>query len=162
MYQIGIDPTRVTTTPEFAIGTVIFNSDGANGTKGYVYVQANGAITGTGYVCDIDSSSGDAVMCTTTTTAPGAGAGKQVGVARAAFADNEYGWLQIYGQGVIRVAASCAAYTLLNSTATAGQIDDDATAGAEVIDGIVLDVANGASAGLVDGFINWPRVGRTL
>lgn len=162
MYQIGIDPTRVSTSPEFVIGTVVFNSDNANGTKGYVYVQANGAITGTGYVCDIDSSSGDAAMSTTTTTAPAAGAGKQVGVARTAFADNEYGWLQVYGQGVVRVAASAAAYTLLNSTATAGQIDDDATAGAEVIDGIVLDVANGGAAGTVAGFLNWPKVGRTL
>lgn len=162
MYQIGIDPTRVSTTPEFAVGTVVFNSDGANGAKGYVYVQANGAITGTGYVCDIDSSSGDAAMCTTTTTAPGTGAGKLVGVARTAFADNEYGWLQIYGPGLVRVAASAAAYTILNSTATAGQIDDDATASSEVINGIVLDTANGGAAGTVAGFLNWPNVGRTL
>lgn len=162
MYQIGIDPTEVSATPRFTVGTVVFNSDGANGTKGYVYVQANGAITGTGYVCDIDSSSGDAAMCTTTTTAPGTGAGKLVGVARATFADNEYGWLQVYGPGVVRVSASAAAYTLLNSTATAGQLDDDATAGAEIIDGIVLDVANGGAAGVVAGFLNWPKVGRTL
>lgn len=161
MYQFGIDPTKVSTSAEFEVGTVAFNSTDA-GAKGYVYVQANGAITGDGYVCDIDGSSFDAAMSTTTTTAPGTGQGKTVGVARTAFADNEYGWLQVYGAGTVRVSASAAAYTNLNSTATAGQIDDDATAGAEVIDGIVLAAANGGAAGTAAGFINWPRVGRTL
>ena len=161
MYQFGIDPTKTSTAAEFEPGTVAFNST-ADGSKGYIYVQANGAITGDGYVCDIDGSSFDAAMCTTTTTAPGTGQGKAVGIARVAFADNEFGWLQVFGPGTVRVAASCAAYTLLNSTATAGQIDDDATAGAEVIDGIVLDVANGGSAATAAGFLNFPKVGRTL
>lgn len=161
MIQLGIDPTRVSTTPEFKIGSVVSTND-STGTKSYIYVQANGAITGTGYVCDIDVSTFDAAMSTTTTTAPGTGAGKPVGIARTAFADNEYGWLQVYGTGVIRVSASAAAYTNLNSTATAGQIDDDATAGAEVIDGVILDTANGGAASTVAGFINWPKVGRTL
>ncbi len=161
MYQLGIDPTVTHTTPQFDVGQIAFTTDD-DGAKGYIYVQANGAITGDGYVCDIDGSSFDAAMSTTTTTAPGTGQGKPVGVARAAFADNAYGWLQIYGPGTVRVAASAAAYTALNSTATAGQIDDDGTTGAEVIDGIVLDVANGGSAGTAAGFINWPRVGATL
>lgn len=160
-YVLGIDPTVVSSTPSFSVG-----QRGANvtseGVKEYIYVQANGAITGAGYVCDIDGSNFDAAMCTTTTTAPGTGAGKPVGVARVAFADNDYGWLQIYGPGTIRVSASCAAYTIINSTATAGQLDDDATAGAEVIDGIVLDTANGGSAAVAAGFINYPKVGRTL
>lgn len=161
MYQFGIDPTKVSTSAEFEVGTVAFNSTDA-GAKGYIYVQANGAITGDGYVCDIDGSSFDAAMSTTTTTAPGTGQGKAVGIARAAFADNEYGWLQVYGAGTIRTSASAAAYTNLNSTATAGQVDDDATAGAEVIDGITLDVATGGAAAVTAGFINWPKVGRTL
>jgi hypothetical protein len=161
MYQLGIDPTVTSATPAFDVGQVAFNTT-SDGAKGYIYVQANGAITGDGYVCDIDASTFDAAMSTTTTTAPGTGAGKPVGVARVAFADNEYGWLQVYGPGTIRVLASAAAYTLLNSTATAGSLDDDATAGAEVINGLVLDVANGGGAASVAGFINWPNVGRTL
>lgn len=160
-YIAGIDPTVVSTTPQFTPGTRGANLT-SEGVKEYVYVQANGAITGAGYVCDIDGSNYDAAMCTTTTTAPGTGAGKPVGVARVAFADNDYGWLQIYGPGTIRVSASCAAYTNINSTATGGQLDDDATSGAEVIDGIVLDTAAGGAAAVVAGFINYPRVGRTL
>lgn len=161
MYQLGIDPTVTATVPEFTPGSLGANATSA-GVKVYIYVQANGAITGDGYVCDIDGSNFDAAMCTTTTTAPGTGAGKSVGVARATFADNAYGWLQVYGPGTVRVAASCAAYTIINSTATGGQLDDDATASAEVIDGIVLDTANGGAAGTAAGWINWPRVGRTL
>lgn len=162
MYQIGIDPTRTSTTPEFTPGSVVFNSSGSQASKGYMYVLAGGAITGSGYVCDVDGSTFSAVMSTTTTTAPAAGAGKSVGVARAAIASGSYGWLQVYGQGIVRVAANAAIYTNLNSTATAGQLDDDATAGAEVIDGIVMDAAVGGSAGTAAAWINWPRVGRTL
>lgn len=164
MYVMGIDPTKVRTNtegPEFGLGQLGANV-GSAGTKAYIYVKASGAITDDGYVCDIDSSAFTAAMSSTTTTAPGTGAGKQVGVARAAIADTGYGWLQVYGAGTIRVAASCAAYTLLNSTGTAGQIDDDATASSEIIDGIVLDVAAGGAAATVAGVMNWPSVGRTL
>jgi hypothetical protein len=161
MYQFGIDPTKVSSTAEFEPGTVAFNST-SDGSKGYIYVQANGAITGDGYVCDIDGSSFDAAMSTTTTTAPGTGQGKPVGIARVAFADNEFGWLQVFGPGTVRTLASAAAYTALNSTATAGAVDDDATSGAEVIEGIALDTATGGSAASTAGFINWPKVGRTL
>lgn len=165
MYIAGIDPTSVKTStegPEFKVGSIGWNQTSA-GPKGYIYVQDSGSgLTGDGYVCDIDGSAFTAVLSTTTTTAPGTGAGKLVGVCRAAVAASGYGWLQIFGAGTVRVAASAAAYTLLNSTATAGQIDDDATAGAEVIDGIVLDVANGGAAGTAAGWINWPKVGRTL
>lgn len=165
MYVVGIIADNVRTSgegPEFTVGTIGWNSTSA-GPKGYIYVRADSSgITGDGYVADIDGSSFQASMSTTTTTAPGTGAGKLVGVARAAIAASGYGWLQIFGAGTVRVAASCAAYTLINSTATAGQLDDDATAGAEVINGIVLDVANGGAAGTAAGWINWPNVGRTL
>lgn len=165
MYISGIVADRVRTSaegPEVAVGTIGWNQTSA-GPKGYIYVRDSGsAITGDGYVCDIDGSAFTAVMSTTTTTAPGTGAGKPVGVARAAIAASGYGWLQIFGAGVIRTSASCAAYTIINSTATAGQLDDDATAGAEVIDGIVLDTATGGAAATTAGFINWPKVGRTL
>lgn len=165
MYISGIKADNVRTSgegPEVAVGTIGFNATSA-GPKGYIYVVADASgVTDDGYVAVVDGSSYQAAMATTTTTAPGAGAGKLVGVARAAIAANGYGWLQIYGPGVVRVSASCAAYTRINSTATAGQLDDDATAGAEVIDGIVLDTANGGAAATAAGFINWPKVANTL
>lgn len=162
MYLMGIDPTDVSSTAKFGLGSIGANTTSA-GTKLYMYVRDSGSgITGDGYVVDIDGSAFTAVMSTTTTTAPGTGQGKSVGIARAAFTANYYGWVQIYGAGTVRVAASCAAYTRLNSTATAGQIDDDGTAGSEIIHGVVLDTANGGSAGTVAGWINFPNVGNTL
>lgn len=164
MYLIGIKADDVRTNaegPAFAVGSLGANTT-SEGPKIYMYVKASGAITGDGYVVNIDGSNFTAAQATTTTTAPGAGQGKMVGVARAAIADTGYGWVQVFGAGVVRVAASAAAYTNLNSTATAGQIDDDGTAGAEVIDGIVLDVANGGAAGTVTAWLNWPKVGRTI
>jgi hypothetical protein len=161
-YIVGIDPTVTSSSAQFGVGSRGMNTTSA-GAKEYIYVKDSGSgVTGDGYVVDIDGSAFTAVMSTTTTTAPGTGQGKSVGVARAAVTASYYYWAQIYGAGTVRVAASCAAYTNINSTATAGQLDDDATASSEVIEGIALDVANGGAAGTVAAWINYPRVGRTL
>lgn len=165
MYVAGIRATNVRTSaegPEFALGTLGFNQSGS-GPQAYIYVQADGSgITGDGYVALVAGNTFQATMATTTSSAPGTGAGKLIGVARAAIAANGYGWLQVFGAGTVRVSASCVLGTLINTTATAGQLDDDATAGAEVADGVVLTATNGGAAGLVAGFLNWPKVGRTL
>lgn len=162
MYISGINPTDVSSTAQFKVGTIGWNMTSA-GPKGYIYVQDSGSgITGDGYVALVDGSDFTAVMASTTTSAPGTGAGKLAGVARAAFTASYYGWLQIFGAGTVRTAASCAAYTVINTTGTAGQLDDDASAGAEVIEGIVLDTATGGAAASTAGFINWPKVSRTL
>ena len=164
MYISGIIPDRVRTSaegPEFTPGTIGWNMTSA-GPKGYIYVKDSGAaITGDGYVALVDGSAFTAIMASTTTSAPGTGAGKLAGVARAAIAASGYGWLQIFGAGLVMTAGAAAVYTRLNTTATPGAIDDDATAGSEVIDGIVLDAATG-SATTGAGFINWPKVGLTL
>lgn len=165
MFMAGINPTNVRTStegPEVAVGTIGFNQTTA-GPKGYIYVQDSGSgITGDSYIALIDGSAFTAVMATVTTSAPGTGAGKAAGVARAAIAASGYGWLQIYGAGTIRTLASCAAYTLVNTTATAGAVDDDATASSEVIDGLALDTATGGAEASTAAWIQWPRVARTL
>jgi hypothetical protein len=51
---------------------------------------------------------------------------------------------------------------VLNTTATAGTIDDDATVGAEVIQGLCITTTNGGSAGNQPGNLIYPSVGRTL
>lgn len=162
MFVAGINPTEVWTsseTPDFAVGTVGMGHNG----RVYRLVQADATgVTGAGYVVSIaDGSIVD--MITTTVSAPGTGAGLSVGVAMAAIAASGYGWVCVYGFNVpVRVAASAAKGTLLNTTATEGQLDDDATAGAEVIAGIALDTANGGSAGNADATVVWPTVSRTL
>lgn len=163
---IGIGPSDIvaaTGVPSFRLGTVGGYDDPTNGYKEFVYGRANGAVTAAGYVC-VEATGFDFLMASTTTTAPGQqGPGSRVGVAQAALADNEYGWFQIYGKGSVRTLASAAKGTKLNTTATAGALDDDATAGAETVDGLVLGTATGgAEATNADAMLSYPAVGRTL
>lgn len=165
MFLTGIKADNVRTSgegPEFTVGTIGWDFT-SGGPKAYIYVVADGTgITGDGYVALVDGSSFQATLASTTSSAPGTGAGKLVGIARAAIAASGYGWLQIFGAGTVRALASCAAYTLINTTGTAGALDDDASVGAEVVDGIALDVANGGATANTAAWLNWPKVGRTL
>lgn len=180
---IGIDPTKVRTStegPEFDLGTIGWEEDapslqsaaigvtgGSGGTdegpKAYMYVKAAAAgVTGDAYVCIVNPSTKVATMVTDTLSAPGAGAGFPMGVARAAIAANGYGWVQVFGVGTIRVLTLAAVGTLLTTSATSGVLDDATTAGLEVVDGMVLTATAGGSTENVAGFMNWPKVGRTL
>ena len=163
---IGLSAAQVTSatgTPAFRLGTVGGYDDPTNGYQEFVYGRANGTVTGLGYIC-VELTGFDFAMASTTTTAPGSsGHGTRVGAAQAALADNEYGWFQIYGKGSARTLASAAKGTRLNSTATAGALDDDGTAGAEVIEGLVLGTATGgAEATNADAVFSYPTVGATL
>jgi len=103
----------------------------------------------------------DATPVTTTTTAPGTGQGLTCGVVVVTTADNEFCWIQVYGPtAAINVATSAAAHTSLNSTASGGRLDDDATSGAELINGITTNAAESSNSAA--GVITWPYVGATL
>lgn len=163
---IGISPaeiTAATAAPKFRLGTVGGYDDPTNGYQEFVYGRAAGAITGLGYLC-VEVTGFDFALATTTTTAPGSsGPGSRCGAAQAAMADNEYGWFQIFGKGSLRTLASAAKGTQLNSTATGGALDDDATAGAEVIAGAVVMTATGGGAATnADAMFTYPTVLRTL
>jgi len=163
--DIGISPAAVRTSaegPEFRLGTVLGYDHPTNGRQEFIYVTAGEAITGAGYMCQIASAE-SCQMIDTTSSAPGVGAGARVGAAMAAIAASGYGWLQIYGLATVRTLASAAVGTTLNSTATPGALDDDATGGAEVINGIFVGTATGgAEANNADCYLNYPFIGRTL
>ena len=101
---------------------------------------------------------------TTANTAAGQfGHGSRVGVAAGTLADNQYGWFQIYGRGQVRTLGLAAKGTRLNTTATAGALDDDGTASSRAINGVVLGTATGASpATNPDAYLSYPTVGATL
>jgi hypothetical protein len=157
MYVQGIDTSAVvasTGVPAFKVGQYGQDSDG----NVYVYVHANGVAV-VGDVMIIDEAY-EAAQITTTNSAPGTGAGLPVGVAVAALADNEWGWVQRFGVvAAINVGTSAAVHTILNTTATVGRIDDDSTAGAEDLIGISTTAAE--SGNLAAGILNWPEVGIT-
>ncbi|WP_299830673.1 hypothetical protein [uncultured Roseobacter sp.] len=144
--------TRGPAGTPFSLGQRMQDADGNE----FVYVQADGAITGAGYVVVIDEA-GQAVMSTNATALYG----QQVGVVLTAFADDQYGWAQVFGTANIRVGANCGANAIITSTTTAGRLDDAAGAGTKTITGAVLTTANGGSAGNAEGVLTYPTVGAT-
>lgn len=148
---VGAAFASVTTAPTFELGTIMWGVG-----KAYVYVQANGAITGDGYVVVV-SQAYQATMIDTDVAAT-VELGNKVGVADVAFADNEYGWVQIYGPCGIRTEQDAAANVLLAATSDAGQVDDaGAGPGGLYIEGMVLHTATGgADAVNATGELNWP------
>ncbi len=164
MYQAGLITSNVDTAPLRKLGEFVFTSDSTNGPRGFVYVQAatSTALT-VGQVVGI-SAAGVATPLTTTNSAPGQSVGRRVGVvvtAVSSSASAQYVWVQVWGAGTVLTAAAAAIYTQLNTTATAGAVDDDATASSEVVDGLSLTTAAG-SATTTAAFLNFPYVGRTL
>jgi hypothetical protein len=137
----------------FTVGTRHETHDG----KVYVFVQANGAITGDGYVVSIDESY-QAIM-TDTDTAASVAEGQSVGVAECAFEDDDFGWVQIFGACGIRTEQDAAANGKLGPTADAGQVDDAGAAGSKYIQGMTLGTATGgADAVNTTGWLNYPII----
>ncbi|WP_417790632.1 hypothetical protein [Terasakiella pusilla] len=155
--MIGARFDEWTASAKFELGTVSAGNDGSE----WVYVQADaGGVTGAGSVVLIDEDYA-ADMIDTTNSA--SAFGQMVGVASAAATASYYGWVQRKGTANIQVAASCGANSAINTTSTAGQLDDDATSGAEVIDGVILTTAQGGGgAGAAEGVLDYPSVGATL
>lgn len=89
--------------------------------------------------------------------------GNLVGVAGVAFASGERGWVQVKGPVAnANVLASAAANVRLNTTATAGSLDDDGTAGSMQVQGIYLTAARAASNGPAPAILNYPYIDVTL
>ncbi len=154
------DPTFTTG----ARGAVDSTAGTGVGVKEYMYVRyaASTAFT-VGQAVAIDGD-GLATPLTVTNSAPGAAVGRRVGVVVAAASSStaaQYAWVQIYGKGSVLVNNGCVRNTVLNTTGSAGQLDDDAGAGSEVVDGIVLNsTASGTEA--TSCSMSYPFVGRTL
>lgn len=163
---IGLSQTQITAStsvPQFRLGTVGGYDDPTNGYEEFVYGKAGtGGATGAGYLC-VESTGFVFTMATTTNTAAGTyGHGSRCGAAQAAMSANDYGWFQILGKGSLRTAGAAAIGTRLNTTATAGAVDDDGTAGARAINGIVLLTATAGAATGTDAVFSYPTVGATL
>lgn len=150
---IGVAVGEKSTSAGFAVGTRYYDP---NTDKEYIYIQAGEDLTANAAV--VITEAGQAEMVDTTSTA--SAFGDRVGVVSIAFTDNDYGWAQIYGAATVSAVTGCAANVAVNSTATAGRLDDDATAGAEVIAGLVLTAT--AADNLGSALLTYPTVGATL
>ena len=124
--------------------------------RGFVFVQASAAVAANDVVFFTT-----AFAATTLSTSNDA-RGNKCGVALVAFAANEFGWVQVDGPSSVNVLASCAANARLNTTATAGKLDDDGTVGSMQVQGIYLTTANGGSTAAIAAVLNFPYIDVTL
>lgn len=150
--RLGVKTLDNSTTPQFNLG-----ARGTKSGKEYIYVQAGSGGLAANQAAFIDELY-SAVAATTTLATYGG----LVGVPEFAIPANSYGWVQTFGNCSLNVAASCAADVRINTTATAGRLDDDATTGAKVINGVKLNTANGGAAADTSAYLNFPNVGATL
>lgn len=153
---IGINPTQVYTSADFtagyapALGTVAEDNAG----KQYVLCKA----TDTGPLSDgqvgFITAAWDFTLISTSNDAQG----QRVGVAHAAATANTYLWVQIWGVSTVRVLASAVAQARLNTTGTAGALDDDGTATNFAVTGINITTTNGGATSAVAGYLNYPQL----
>ena len=105
--------------------------------KTYIFVKATGTIA-VGDVVTYDETFVTTVAALSTSNDF---SGDALGVGVVAMSSGDYGWLQIEGVTAFSVLASCAANVQLNSTGTAGALDDDATSTTFPAIGMFLTVA---------------------
>ena len=153
---MGVDPTKVDDAAAFTLGM----RGSPDGLTEYVYVEASAAVAQ--YAAALISEDGTIAELTTTTAAGGTGSGKRVCVPQVAIAQDKFGWAAIYGNGgrvKVKGAANCVKFTQLNTTATAGVLDDAATA-AFVLGAVLEETLTGAAA--ADVSLNYPHVNITI
>jgi hypothetical protein len=133
---IGVALGNTDTSPQFNVGTSVNLDDGGQA----VYVQAASAVA----QYDAVSVRFDNTVVPITTT--NSANSKAVGFAQTSIASAYYGWVQIGGKPVVKLAASCLPAVPLYTTATAGTLDDTAVSGGLVAGIVAVTTASGATA----------------
>ena len=151
---IGANTASDSTDAKFGVGDLSTDYQG----NIFVYVKASSAIAQYDVVTYDETFNTTVAPLSTSNDARG----DKVGVAPVASASGSYGWLQIYGPATMNVLASCAANVRLNTTGTAGSLDDDGTTSALQVEGIYLTAARTASNGSAAGILNYPIIGVAL
>jgi len=133
---IGVSLGYTDTSASFKLGTTVNLDDGGQA----VYVQAASAVS----QYDAVAVLGDNTVVPVTTT--NSANSKVIGFAQVSIAAASYGWVQIGGKPVVKLAASCNPAVPLYTTATAGTLDDAVVSGGLVAGIVALTTASGATA----------------
>ena len=133
---IGVALGSTDTSASFKLGTTVNLDDGGQA----VYVQAASAVA----QYDAVAVLGDNTVVPVTTT--NSANSKVIGFAQVSIAAASYGWVQIGGKPVVKLAASCNPAVPLYTTATAGTLDDAVVSGGLVAGIVALTTASGATA----------------
>lgn len=157
---VGADPTQTYTAAQalqsgkgFGLGDRVAAHDG----REYVWLQASGALAAGDAAFFVDGVFSASALSTANDAR-----GNKVAIPVTAVASGEFFMGLVKGATGVNVAASCAANTRLNTTATAGRLDDDGTAGAMQVQGIYLTTAAGGVAAVVNAQVADPFIDVTL
>lgn len=147
MYIEGIDPNRIFTSDEVPPAVDATSFEGgygealALGTRGrddlgnsYILLEAGAAISEKGYVGSWDENF-EFTLVDTSNDVPGLPLAANVGLPEA---DGDRFWAIVEGIGDLRVLADAAADSALNTTGTAGVLDDDGSTDAFIVEGLHL------------------------
>lgn len=149
--------TETHTEAKFAVGTTVKGNNGSE----WMYVQAPAAAVITQYSCVAVEASSTATMVTHAL----ARAGNTIGIAQAAFATAEYGWVAINGHSlIVRTLAAEGVGVTLYTTDTAGALADATASGsAATIFGLTLvATASGTTASNAACIMQNPVVRKTI
>ena len=133
---IGVSLGYTDSSAQFNVGTTVNLDDGGQA----VYVQASSDVA---QYSAVSVRFDNTVVPITTTNSANS---KVVGFAQASIASAYYGWVQIGGKPVVKLAASCLPAVPLYTTATAGTLDDAVVSGGLVAGIVALTTASGATA----------------
>ncbi len=118
----------------FALGTTIDLNDGAQA----VLVESSASALSTFAACVISETN----IATMLTTGVARSSGNRVAFAQTSIGTGRVGWVQIGGTPKVNLAANCAPFVNLYTTATAGVLDDATVSGSG---GCVMGVFAGTS-----------------
>lgn len=135
-----IDSTS--TTQKHELGTIVTAKDPTYGVGEFIYLQGV-ASTAVGTVVHYNADD----FSTTRAVADGIG---PVAVAMSANVANQYGWYQISGKAVAKVATGFADNAAVYLTSTAGTVDDAVVAGDAVYNAKGASAIGTPSAGLAE------------
>lgn len=131
----------VSATQNYPLGTRARAVDPVLGEGEFIYAK------GVASTAKYDAVTIDADYATTRTVAASKGI---VGIAQAAIVADRYGWYQIFGRGIVTIAADVAAAVPAYVTSTAGTVADDIVATDHIL-GMQLSVGLDAGGSAVAG-----------
>lgn len=140
--------TKVCTTEEVPVGTIVEAVDPTYGAGEFIFLQGvESTALGSFVTYNADDNS------TTLLAANGSG---PVAVAMAATVADTYGWYQISGKAVGKALTGFVDEALVYATATAGSVDDTVVAGDRVKRAVGASAVGTPSAGLAEFSIQRP------
>lgn len=141
-------PGVASATAQHALGTIVPCQDSVYGAGELIYLKGlDTTVRGTWVTYNLDDGS---------TTLLAANAIGPVAVALGAVVTGEYGWYQIAGKAVGKALAAFADNANVYATATAGSVDDAVVAGDRVKGAKGASAVDTPSTGLAEFEISWP------